>query len=108
MLPTILQPRGVAERCYLGEALDWMTLGRLPLAYVGDREDEARVEIDYFDGLIAKLEYEVAPITDDECDVAGIPHNPEYEAYIDPRDPTAVLWRSRAKGAQISPKFERR
>ena len=72
---TVLVPSPVASYCYLHEALLWMAFQRVP-PYVEDEEGtDARWSKDG-DGIRPYVETD--HVSDDECQRAGLPPDPEY------------------------------
>jgi hypothetical protein len=84
-MPTFLQPVLVPERCYLFEAFLWVAFQRLPILTTDHegvdirQSDENREsgEAGYAVKVIDKY------IFDDECERAGIPPDPSWQAAID-------------------------
>jgi hypothetical protein len=84
MAITLLIPTPIAERCYLWEALLWVAVRRFPLSAkrryyeaidIDDREDTDTWAIN------ARPRYpHGVTITDEECDRAKLPRDPEHEA----------------------------
>lgn len=80
MLPTVLRPVPLAERCYLSEALLWVAVQRFPLQELpaGEGSDQ-RLDPEYPAGLESP---ELEPLTDAECLRAGLPPDPSYQEYL--------------------------
>lgn len=91
MTYVILEPRYVAEKCFLAEARNWIAFHRFPLAMGGVEEVDYRfdpeMQEDYRGEFISKYDMEFDEF---ECIRIGLPINPEYEALFT-EEPTMPL-----------------
>jgi hypothetical protein len=78
VLPSFLETREAAERCYLTEALYWVALHRFPLAYITENGYDGREETAFIEQLAPA--YELALVGGVECREAGLIPNPEWQA----------------------------
>jgi hypothetical protein len=83
----ILVPRTLANRCYLAEALLWVSVSRFPLADVAHvpLEEGKWVEIDTRespDHMAMGIPLFLDTLTERECVRAGLPPNPNNEGRI--------------------------
>lgn len=90
-LLAVLVPTPVTPYCYLYEALLWVAIQRHPLFSQWEHGD-VRLDTEDLDDINPRMEFE--PFSDDECDRAGLPHDPEYAAWTEgdgpPSDPALL------------------
>lgn len=79
-MPTFWQPVQVPERCFLHEALLWLAFQRLPVTFYNDENKESRSASEY-EG--PEIESPGGPLTDEECERAGIPPDPHFHYLVD-------------------------
>lgn len=79
-MPSFWQPVEVPERCFLHEAMLWLAFQRLPVALYNDQNKEIRSATDY-EGH--DIESPGGPLTDEECERAGIPPDPNFHFLVD-------------------------
>jgi hypothetical protein len=86
-MPTFLQPVLVPERCYLFEALLWVAFQRLPIFTTDHEGEDIRKSDENRESGEAGYAVKVIDeyIFDDECERAGIPPDPSWQAAIDGR-----------------------
>jgi hypothetical protein len=72
----------LAECCFLSELLYWVALKRFPLAIYDVEGSEFRFSSEC--ELYANSAIE-SPVSDAECEFAGLPFNPRYRALIEER-----------------------
>ncbi len=82
---TVLVPTSVAAYCYLHEALLWVALQRYPLYSQWDDSGDVRLDTEDMEDIVPRIDFE--PLSDDECDRAGLPRDPEYAAWDEGRIP---------------------
>jgi hypothetical protein len=89
---TVIVPTEVAAYCYLYEALLWVALQRHPLYSQWEDSGDVRLDTEDIEGIDPRISFQ--PFTDDECDRAGLPRDPEYAAWNEgdgpPLDPQSI------------------
>src|SRR5262245_38266955 len=78
---TILIPHSLAERCYLAEALLWLSVCRFPLAEVFENGIDVREDLKRIESFEPTDSY-LGTLSDEECARVGLPPNPTYEEMV--------------------------
>lgn len=79
---TVLQPAALAEWCFVSELLYWIALRRLPLAIDDLDGGEFRFSRECELHASSAIDF---PVSDSECELAGLSPNPRYRAFIEER-----------------------
>jgi hypothetical protein len=79
-LPTLLIVSEVAKRCYLWEAVLWVSMNRFPIASYSESGLDVRLDDDSIEGLDPSGLF-IEPVTNSECKAADLPNNPSHEEH---------------------------